>query len=319
MIGVRRGVRGQRFVSAMCAGGLLLAAGCATVQLDGIRQDPHGLLQQTRLAGVPFVAQPRNYCGPASLLMMLAWAGDDTVSLDALAAQVYTPGRQGSFQADMLAAARRHGKLAVPVHTLRTLLQELDAGHPVLILQNLGLSWYPKWHYAVATGYDLRREVLFLHSGAQAHDALSLDTFERTWERGNHWALLVLPTDTLPAAAAEGDVTEAAAGLEQAGHRQAAEQVYRRIVARWPRSLEGRIGLANTRYAAQDLPGAILELQAAVAAHPDAAPAWHNLAVALHENGEPAAARHAAHQALQLVDATLGDDYRRSLAEIENF
>src|SRR2546422_3737218 len=46
----------------------------------------------------------------------------------------------------------RSGQLAVPVTTLSDLLAEVAAGHPVLVFQNLGLHWIPRWHFAVAVG-----------------------------------------------------------------------------------------------------------------------------------------------------------------------
>ena len=72
--------------------------------------------------------------------------------------QVYVPARKGSLQIEMLAAARRNGTLAFVIpNRLEALLEELEAGNPVLVLLNLGLSWIPSWHYAVAIGYDLDR------------------------------------------------------------------------------------------------------------------------------------------------------------------
>ena len=48
---------------------------------------------------------------------------------------------------------------------LADLLQEVAAGHPVIVLQNLGLEWIPVWHYSVVIGYDLSRGQLVLRSG----------------------------------------------------------------------------------------------------------------------------------------------------------
>lgn len=45
------------------------------------------------------------------------------------------------------AAARRHGAVAyVLPDRLDALLEEITAGHPVVVLQNLGLQWIPSWH-----------------------------------------------------------------------------------------------------------------------------------------------------------------------------
>ena len=247
---------------------------------------------------------------------MLKWAGDSRTSLDELSHQVFTPGREGSFQADLLAASRRHGMLAVSVHHLRDLLGELAAGEPVLILQNLGLSWYSRWHYAVAVGYDLDHDQISLHSGSDHSELMDLGTFEHTWDRGGDWGLVILPPHHLPVLLPERDIVDAAAGLELAGQWIAAEAAYRQILKRWPHSLEARIGLANTRYAAHDLKNVIVELQVAVADHPRAAPAWHNLAIALNEDRRLEEACVAAHKALETVDPSGLDAYLVSMRAI---
>ena len=66
--------------------------------------------------------------------MVLIWSGPP-VTQEEIAAQVYTPGRAGTLQSDMVAGARRHGRLAVPVTRLSDLTAELVAGHPVVVFQ----------------------------------------------------------------------------------------------------------------------------------------------------------------------------------------
>ena len=90
----------------------------------------------------------------------------------------------------------------MPVDNLADLLAELDAGHPVLVFQNLALDWSPQWHFAVAVGYDLDSGDLILRSGTERRRVTRLSTFEFTWRRGDYWALVVLPPDRLPAATA---------------------------------------------------------------------------------------------------------------------
>lgn len=246
---------------------------------------------------------------------MLNWAGETSTTPEQISSQVYTPGREGTLQTDLISAARRQGMLAVPVHNLRTLLGELAAGHPVLVLQNLGLSWYPRWHYAVAIGYNLEEKVLFLHSGVDQNASLSLDTFEHTWARGHHWGILVLPHDLLPATVPEEEVVTAAAGLEQSTSPLRSEITYRKILQRWPKNLEARIGLANSYYARQDLKKTIAELKLAVSEHPSAAPAWHNLAIAFKENQNIKASQDAARKALNLSLPSQRELYQKSFVE----
>ncbi|MGH6918143.1 MAG: PA2778 family cysteine peptidase, partial [Geminicoccaceae bacterium] len=212
---------------AVAALGLLAA--CATPQIPQLGQV--GLPARAEVASVPFHPQTENACGPAALAMVLGWSGVAARPED-VAGQVLTPGREGSLGHDLVAAARRANRLAVPVHGLEPLLAELAAGHPVLVLQNLGLDWYPQWHYAVAIGYDLEAGTLTLRSGQEAGQVMPLATFARTWQRAEQWALVVLPPDRLPATADATVVVQAAAGLEQAGRYEAAAAAYAAALGR---------------------------------------------------------------------------------------
>jgi hypothetical protein len=263
---------------------LLLAAGCATPQTDRLLAAPGDRPDWVELLDVPFHPQERDQCGPASLAMVLEWGGL-AVAPDTLRSQIFTPGRSGGLQSDIVAAARRHGRVAYPVSTLDELLTELSTGHPVLVLQNLGLSWYARWHYAVAIGYDLPGRSILLHTGRNARRRTGLELFERTWARGGHWAVVVMAPSRLPGSASETRYLLAVAGLEQAGRPREAELAYAAALERWPSSLGAWIGLGNSRYAQGDLAGAELAFREATLRHPSSAAAFHNLAEVLAELG----------------------------------
>jgi tetratricopeptide (TPR) repeat protein len=194
-------------------------------------------------------------------------------------------------------------------------MAELAAGHPVLVLQNLGLDWWPQWHYAVAVGYDRERGDLLLHSGLEARQWMALSTFERTWARADHWALVILPPARLPATADEPATLRAAAALEQVGHADAAATAYQTILERWPDSLGALMGLGNARYALGDLSGAEVAFRSATINHPRAAAGWNNLAQVLAERGERAPALDAARRAVEL-GGPLAETYRTTLESI---
>lgn len=168
------------------------------------------------MSGIPFFAQEELQCGPASLAMVLAWSGL-AITPGELVEQVYTEKRQGSLQLSIVAAARHHGRLAVRIESVRELAAELAAGHPVLVLQNLGLSWYPVWHYAVAIGYDTESFEIVLHTGTRPARAVPLPVFERTWARSSYWGLVVTAPNRLPALDDEARLRAAIVGLERAG------------------------------------------------------------------------------------------------------
>jgi len=293
---------------------LLLLAGCATPQAEALFADRGALPVRAEVPDVPFYPQEKFYCGPAAMAMALTWSGLP-VTQEQMATQVYTPGREGSLRSDMLAGARRNGRLAVRVASLRAMLQEIAAGNPVLVFQNLAFSWYTRWHYAVAFAYDLDRDELILHSGTTARRITGLGLFERTWARGDYWAITVLPPDRLPATATEQDVLVAAIGLEQAGRTADAAVAYRTMLTRWPDSLGAQMGLGNALFAAKDFAGAARAFRAAAEGHPKAADAWNNLAYALARLGRRDDALAAARRAISIGGPRV-DAYRDTLREL---
>jgi len=287
----------------------LLLSGCGTLTL----RHGDGMPSQAYVA-TPFFTQDTHHCGPAALAGALAASGVVTTP-ELLAPQVYLPGREGSLQLELLAAARGMGRVAYVLEpSLEDALREVAAGRPVLVLQNLGLSWYPRWHYALLIGYDLTAGSVTLHSGTTPDYVTSLTVFDRTWARAGRWGLLVLPPGLLPATAGELPYLTAVAALER-GNPGAAETAYMAALQRWPASLPALLGLGNARYAQDNLKGAVQAFAAAVMAHPDSAVAHNNHAHVLHRLGRGAEALAAARSAVELAGDTL-PAARRTLEEI---
>ena len=305
----------MRLLGPLC--GLLLVSllgACATPQTSRILAEGGHLPQQAEVADVPFYPQKRYYCGPAALAMVMTWSGEP-VTQDELVPQVYTPSRQGTLRNDMLAAARRRGRLAVQVSDLRSLLAELAAGNPVVVFQNLALDWFPQWHYAVAYGYDLQKREIVLRSGTEARRVTDLYAFERTWERGDYWGLVVLPPERLPATADERSVLDAAAGLERTEHLREAASAYMAILSRWRESFPAWMGLGNTLYAQKDFSGAAGAFREATRRRPKAPAAWNNLAYALAAQDQHDEAQRAAEEAVRLAPEST-QIYRDTLQDI---
>lgn len=299
--------RGLRAVAG-AAGIALLAplGGCASwvaTQSNLLRRAaPAGLPVQAEVTAVPFFPQTRWHCGPAALATVLGHAGLPQ-SPDALARDVFLPAREGTLQVEMLTGARRHGAFAVELPArIEALLQELAAGHPVVVLQNLGLSIAPVWHYAVLVGYDLARSEVILRSGEVEREVLGLSTFELTWARGGYWAFVSLPPGRLPATADEAALLAAAIAFERSAPPVSSARVYTSLLQRWPDNLNAAVGLGNARHAVGDLRGAELAFEAAAMRH-DSAAAWNNLAQTRLELGDRAGARQAARRAVARADA----------------
>ena len=292
-----------------------VALGCATPQsrpaLETTGLPPHALV-----ANVPFYEQRTDECGPAALAMLLGWSGVE-VSPDELVEEVYLPARKGSLQTALVSSARRHGRLATPVRGGRELLEEIAAGRPVLVLQNLGLSWYRVWHYAVVVGYDLERATVVLHTGRTPQHEVGITAFQRSWSHSDDWGMVALVPGDLPVAADAQVYLEAAVGLERAQRFAEAALSFEAATSRWPTSLVAWMGLGNARYAQGDLAGAEDAFRRATSSNPDAPVAFNNLALVLWEQGRREQALEAVERALEL-GGPLSESFEATLETIRS-
>lgn len=295
---------------------LIVLGGCAAPGYKAIQNEPGALPERAAVEKVPFYPQEAYYCGPASLAMMLSWAGFPATQ-EQIAEQVYTPGRQGTLPIDLLSGARRNGALAVQTTSLRNLLAEIAAGHPVLVFQNLGLELWPQWHFAVAYEYDLARDVIVLHSGKTERRVTDLNQFTRTWERADNWAVTITRPSHLPAKAHVTDVLEGAAGLERASRLQAAADAYAAVSQRWPDNIAARMGRGNVMFAREQFQAAAGHFRSATSINSEYAPAWNNLAYTLSRLGRHQEAIEAAERAVEYGNSD-DSNYKETLEDIRS-
>lgn len=256
--------------------------GCATraAQTDRLKTLVSALPQQHSISNVEFIDQDTNLCGPATMTMSLRWNGVD-VEKDYVAEKVFTPGLDGSLPSDMISASRRFGMIPIPVNTLESLLTEIAANNPVIVFQNLTLSWAPQWHYALAVGYDLTQQKIILHTGHNAYSKMDLRDFEFTWKQADYWGLVVLSPDKISASGNELDHVKAAVALEKMNKLPEASIAYRRILEKWPNSLVALMGAGNLAYQSGNRKQAVHWFRRAVDFHPESIAAKKNLSVAV--------------------------------------
>ena len=297
---------------------LLFLGGCATPPqtMLVLSSPPASLPRHIELTEVPYFAQEAFQCGPASLAMTLNAAGI-AVTPETLKPELYLPERHGSLQVEMLAAARRQGAVAYQLAPeLNDMLRELAAGTPVVVLQNLALSWYPDWHYAVAIGYDLDNAEIILRSGPLQRQILPMDTFEYTWARSGYWAMVALPPGKIPASAEENAFIASVSAFEKTNGPEPAQNSYIAALDRWPGNLTAQIGVGNTAYGLHDLARAETAFRQAAHDHPDSGAAFNNLAQTLADQTRYKEALEAAQHAVSL-GGPFAEIAQQTLADIE--
>lgn len=272
--------------------GVLLSAfalgGCAHIVPQSVQLTeswPAQLADKVELADVPFFAQDDYQCGPTSLATTLRFAGVPVIP-DDLVPEVYLPARHGTLQVEMLAAPRRHGMVSYRLDgSLESVLGEVAAGNPVIVLQDFGVWPVKIWHYAVVIGYERASHRVIMRSGLNRRQEAPFAALEYTWKGSDRWAMVTLPPGRIPATAEAGRYTQAVVDFARVAPAAASRRAYEALLARWPGTLAAQVGLANALYSSGDLGGSEAVLRDAAARHPDSVAVLNNLAQVLSDEG----------------------------------
>jgi tetratricopeptide (TPR) repeat protein len=285
----RAAVVAARFAFFLATAGLLSA--CVTREPfipANLEPDAHRAVE---LDATPFFPQDRYQCGPAALATVLV-ASDAQTTPEALVPVVYLPARKGSLQVEMLAAPRKFGRLSYALsRNLVSILEELNAGRPVLVLHNYGLPFWPRWHYAVVIGYDSATDEFIMRSGKKRRTQWRARTFMVAWHNGGRWAMVVLRPGETPASADPTLYLEAAADFERGASPADSRLAFDAAVKRWPAEPVAWIGRGTAEYRAGNVSNAARDYAAALRLDPDNVGARNNLAQSLLDLGCPVHAR----------------------------
>jgi hypothetical protein len=273
-----------RAIRYLAATVLISLAGCASDTREMVSE----LQRQSvavELGDTPFYSQVTDQCGPSALATILNVSGID-VAPETLKLQVYIPGREGTLQIELLAATRGFKRIPYEIEpNVTALLNELRAGRPVLVLQNLGGKIRPVWHYAVVVGFLPGEKQFILRSGDQKRHLTSTSRFLRTWQRAGYWGIVALRPGELPASPDGTRYVRSVAALENTGDAVSAEASYHSAVERWPGNILAWLGLGNSYYANGDLDMAEAAYRRLLALESDHPVALNNLAQVLADRG----------------------------------
>ncbi|HTW48117.1 MAG TPA: C39 family peptidase [Acidobacteriaceae bacterium] len=149
---------------------------------------------------VPFVAQPRDGCGAASLAMVMQyWAAQHhstagpAAGVSAIQRQIFSPRRHGSTPEAMEAYLRQNGFEAFAFSgTWSDLARHIGKGRPLIVaLRPRGQT---DLHYVVVAGIDPARNLVMMNDPAD-RKLLTEERadFEKDWSATHDWTLLALP------------------------------------------------------------------------------------------------------------------------------
>ena len=149
---------------------------------------------------VPFVRQPREGCGAASLSMVMQyWAAQEhepvpaASDVAAIQRQLYVAKEHGIPAASMQSYLRQNGFEAFAVSgTLQDLEQNVRKGRPLIVaLRPRGQT---ALHYVVVDGIDAARGLVMMNDPAE-RKLLTEERagFEKDWSATRNWMLLAVP------------------------------------------------------------------------------------------------------------------------------
>jgi ABC-type bacteriocin/lantibiotic exporter with double-glycine peptidase domain len=143
------------------------------------------------IAGVPFVKQKDDFCGPAAMASVLEYYGKHT-SQEEIAGKVYTPKLEGALISDMENFARDNGFQVETINgSIDKLEDTINEGVPVIVLVDIGKWKVSVPHYYVVYGYDKAEEVFILHTGDKSGQVIKFDKLDSEWEKMNRLMLVI--------------------------------------------------------------------------------------------------------------------------------
>lgn len=164
---------------------------------------------------VPFIRQPKNDCGPASLWMVMQYWKTATPPIGEIHRSTFSSEAAGVYAADMSRYLDEHGFHTWTFEgTWQDLREHVLQGQPLIV----ALRGAPL-HYVVVAGIDAAQDIVLLNDAASTKlRAMHRSDFERRWRATQNWTLLALPAGSTP----QGDTRKSEIAAASASEPSAA-------------------------------------------------------------------------------------------------
>ena len=141
------------------------------------------------IENVPFYPQETYHCGPASLAGVLNYwripAKPDDIAKD-----IFSENARGTLSIDMVMYAQKKDLFALQYKgSLEDLKKNIDAGYPLIVLVDYGISFYQANHVMVVIGYNGKGVIV--NSGKDKNTFIANKDFLKAWKKADCWTLLI--------------------------------------------------------------------------------------------------------------------------------
>jgi predicted double-glycine peptidase len=176
--------------------GILCAALCALAVIAAHANSAPGVILD-----VPFIAQPKNGCGAASIAMVIEYwerggaaAHSDRANVQVIQRALYSKRAKGIFASAMEQYLDQAGYRTFAIRgNWSDLRENLEKGRPLIV----GLAPqgpHDPLHYVVMAGIDWQNDWVFVNEPAQRKLLkMGRAQFEKQWAVTGNWTLLAVP------------------------------------------------------------------------------------------------------------------------------
>lgn len=149
---------------------------------------------------VPFVRQPQEGCGAASLSMVMEYwtqqqhkAARPESDVSQIQSELYSPKEHGITASAMQGYLRQHGFVVVALDgSWKDLEQQIRKGRPLIVA--VRPEGQAELHYVVIDGIDRLHALIMMNDPAERKQlAEDRSRFEKDWSATGNWMLLAVP------------------------------------------------------------------------------------------------------------------------------